>query len=202
MWTNFTAIFIALALLLAGCKKEGPAPSPTPDPDRNSGSDSEWVDMSEDILPLITDPAWRAYCIKQLKEGDWDKANNEVLSSWEANFVKTISVASLGIKELQALKYFHGLESLDCRGNELTALNTSESYLLKSLNCENNLLTGLYIASLINLETLSVSGNPGKDGKFVITAAFDNASVPDGFPVGGWDYNGQPVVIDYAEISW
>lgn len=82
----------------------------------------------------------------------------------EANLKKMASVTELniaekGLTDLSALKYFTGLQTLDCSGNSLTELDVSALTNLTSLNCYRNELTKLDVSKLTGLTKLDCAYN-------------------------------------------
>ena len=64
---------------------------------------------------------------------------------------------------------------------------------------------GYFIGADISRNTaltyFNCSGNPGKSGKFTVTAWFDNNDVPEDFTTGSWNSNGQTVEIEYVKAE-
>lgn len=82
----------------------------------------------------------------------------------EANLKKMASVTKLNIAEkrltdLSALKYFTGLQTLDCSRNLLTELDVSALTKLDSLSCSENALTKLNVSGQTNLTSLDCTFN-------------------------------------------
>ncbi len=82
----------------------------------------------------------------------------------EANLKKMASVTELNIAEkrltdLSALKYFTGLQTLDCSRNLLTELDVSALTKLDSLSCSQNALTKLNVSRQTNLTSLDCTFN-------------------------------------------
>ena len=82
------------------------------------------------------------------------------VSLTEGNLAEMASVKKLNISEkvltdLSALKYFTGLQTLDCSRNSLTELDVSALTNLTSLDCSFNSLTELDVSALTKLESLS-----------------------------------------------
>ena len=82
----------------------------------------------------------------------------------EANLEKMASVTALniaekGLTDLSALKYFTGLQILDCKRNSLTELDVSALTNLTSLDCSFNSLTELDVSALTNLTSMDCSFN-------------------------------------------
>lgn len=92
-------------------------------------------------------------------------------------------------------------KELRCANNQLKSLDVSKSTALTELLCQRNLLTGLDITNNTALTSLPCSGNPGKSGKFTVTAWFSNDAVPEDFTTGTWSYNGQTVEIEYVKAE-
>ncbi len=86
------------------------------------------------------------------------------VSLTEENLAEMASVAELNISEkgltdLSALKYFTGLQTLNCSRNSLTALDVSALTNLTSLDCSDNQLTALNVSGLTNLTFLDCYRN-------------------------------------------
>ena len=73
--------------------------------------------------------------------------------------VKELNIAEKGLTGLSALKYFTGLQTLDCSRNSLTALDVSALTNLTSLDCSFNSLTELDVSALTNLTSMDCSFN-------------------------------------------
>ena len=86
------------------------------------------------------------------------------VSLTEENLAEMASVTELNISEkvltdLSALKYFTGLQTLDCSRNLLTTLDVSALTNLTSLDCSLNWLTELDVSALTKLKSLSCYEN-------------------------------------------
>ena len=73
--------------------------------------------------------------------------------------VTELNIAEKGLTDLSALKYFTGLQTLDCRGNLLTTLDVSALTNLTSLDCSDNQLTALDVSALTSLTSLDCYRN-------------------------------------------
>ena len=73
--------------------------------------------------------------------------------------VKKLNIAEKGLTDLSALKYFTGLQTLDCSRNLLTELDVSALTKLDSLSCADNQLTALNVSGLTNLTSLDCYRN-------------------------------------------
>lgn len=82
------------------------------------------------------------------------KENLEKMAS-----VKALNISEKGLTGLSALKYFTGLQTLDCSRNSLTELDVSALTNLTSLDCSFNSLTELDVSRLTNLTSMDCSFN-------------------------------------------
>ena len=73
--------------------------------------------------------------------------------------VTELNIAEKGLTDLSALKYFTGLQTLDCSRNLLTELDVSALTNLTSLVCSDNQLTTLDVSGLTNLTSLDCYRN-------------------------------------------
>ena len=73
--------------------------------------------------------------------------------------VAELNIAEKGLTDLSALKYFTGLQTLDCSRNLLTTLDVSALTNLTSLVCSDNALTKLNVSGLTNLTSLDCYRN-------------------------------------------
>ena len=73
--------------------------------------------------------------------------------------VTALNISEKGLTDLSALKYFTGLQTLDCSRNSLTELDVSALTNLTYLNCSLNSLTELDVSGLTNLTSLDCSEN-------------------------------------------
>ena len=73
--------------------------------------------------------------------------------------VTELNIAEKGLTDLSALKYFTGLQTLDCSRNLLTTLDVSALTNLTSLVCSDNQLTALDVSGLTNLTSLDCYRN-------------------------------------------
>jgi hypothetical protein len=122
----------------------------------------------EDVLELIPDPAFLAYCRSQMPY--WDTNSNGKLSFAEAAAVTRILFGWWGeIASLEGIEYFTGLIELSCNYNQLTSLDVSKNTALTDLSCYGNQLTSLdvskntaltHLACFVNqLTSLDISKN-------------------------------------------
>ena len=74
-------------------------------------------------------------------------------------WVTALNISEKGLTDLSALKYFTGLQTLDCSRNSLTELDVSALTNLTYLNCSLNSLTELDVSGLTNLTSLDCSEN-------------------------------------------
>ena len=73
--------------------------------------------------------------------------------------VTKLNISEKGLTDLSALKYFTGLQTLDCSRNLLTELDVSALTKLDSLSCSENALTKLNVSGQTNLTSLDCTFN-------------------------------------------
>ncbi len=73
--------------------------------------------------------------------------------------VTELNIAEKGLTDLSALKYFTGLQTLNCSRNSLTELDVSALTNLTSLDCAYNQLTTLDVSALTKLTSLDCYRN-------------------------------------------
>lgn len=98
----------------------------------------QWVVIEKGIPVNKTnfpDDNFRNWVISQ------DYGADHFLDEDEIADVKTINVSGQGIKKLNGIKFFTALQYLDCKNNELSALDLSSNEELKYLDCNNNQLS-------------------------------------------------------------
>lgn len=100
------------------------------------------------------DANFRDYVSKQL-----DTDGDGSLSGDEINAVVKIDVDEKGISSLEGLGYFTSLNTLVCRGNQLTNLDISQNTKLTLLYCGYNQLTSLDVSKNLELTDLSCEEN-------------------------------------------
>ncbi|MDR2890167.1 MAG: Ig-like domain-containing protein [Alistipes sp.] len=105
-----------------------------------------------DVLTLITDPAFLAYCNEQMAE--WDENEDGMLWPQEAAKVERIEIVHDRYFEGEKVASFAGIENfpnlyyLLCDFNALTELDLSGNTRLVELYCTNNQLTELDVQVL------------------------------------------------------
>lgn len=72
----------------------------------------------------------------------------------EAILIKTLTINSCNISNLEGINSFSNLQYLNCGANYLTSLNVSNLSSLKSLSCGINPITNLNLNGLIDLQKL------------------------------------------------
>lgn len=90
------------------------------------------------------------------------------------------SISNLDLSKNKELKY------LWCFDNNIETLDLSHNLYLEKLVCRHNKLLSLNIVNNLSLSALSLDNNPGKDGKFIVSAWFDNNNIPEGFTSQSW----------------
>lgn len=107
---------------------------------------------------------------------------------------------------------YNQLETLDLSHNskldKMYALNNQLKTIifnnpaLRLFYVGNNQLEGLDLSGLNKDKVLGMtcSGNPGKDGKFIVKAWFDNSAIPANFTNSGWEVSGNVIEIEYQNV--
>ena len=81
------------------------------------------------------------------------------LSQAELAFIKELDLSERDLIDLEDIKYFTGLLSLDCSSNKLTSLDLSNNTALTSLSCGENQLTTLDVSHNTSLTRLMCQVN-------------------------------------------
>lgn len=148
------------------------APQPEEPAAAETGSAAQGVAVNGRNFP---DAAFRAWI---LNPANLNGAGQDgTLTEDELQAVTSMDVSNQGIASLKGIEYFTNLESLNCRGNQLTQLDVNANRQLKNLNAKANWLTsltlrlpllkGLYVGEN-QLTTLDMSHNPKlEDSGFV-----------------------------------
>lgn len=148
------------------------APQPEEPAATETGSAAQGVAVNGQNFP---DAAFRAWI---LNPANLNGAGQDgTLTEDELQAVTSMDVSNQGIASLKGIEYFTNLESLNCRGNQLTQLDVNANRKLKNLNAKANWLTsltlrlpllkGLYVGEN-QLTTLDMSHNPKlEDSGFV-----------------------------------
>ena len=126
------------------------------------------IDLSDAtfVIPSETDITDMAFIQIVEEAAGISLTRNDVgtVSLTKENLAEMASVAELNISEkgltdLSALKYFTGLQTLDCSRNSLTELDVSALTNLTSMDCSFNSLTKLNVSGQTNLTSLDCSDN-------------------------------------------
>ena len=88
-----------------------------------------------------------------------DKNNDGQISEKEASAVTSLIIAGKQIVDMEEIKYFPALTSLDCSSNQLTSLDVSSCTALTRLDCSSNQLTNLNLFHNADLIGLSCDVN-------------------------------------------
>lgn len=127
------------------------------------------VTVSDDILMIISDPAFLEYCQYAMTHEQetyedgyrvypaWDRDGNGKLSAVEAAQVKYIEIRywSYGpVSSLSEIWYFSGLTHLICYDHGLTSLDLSQCPELTYLNCSSNSIASLDVSNNKSLQFL------------------------------------------------
>ena len=91
---------------------------------------------------------------------EFDKDDNNNLSTEEITAVKIMYCDSNKIASLDGIEFFTALEELHCYGNDLTDIDLSSNTALRFLECEGNKFTSLDLNKNTKLKTLICYSNP------------------------------------------
>ena len=119
----------------------------------NSGLSEEkkGIKIGSNTFP---DEKFRAYILKKI-----DKDGDGYLSETEIAETTSITCADRSISSLKGIEYFVNVQSIDCRGNNLTQLDVSKNIYLRGLACFENNLTQLDVSKNTVLEKLACQQN-------------------------------------------
>ena len=112
-----------------------------------------WADVAINAA-TFPDDVFRSYV-----SDNFDKDSNDYLSDEEMSAAKFINVESKDISSLKGIEYFTALTYLNCKYNNLKALNVSKNTALTILYCYHNQLAALDVSKLTALEDLGCEGN-------------------------------------------
>ena len=88
-----------------------------------------------------------------------DKNNDGQISEKEASAVTSLNIAGRQIVNMEEIKYFTALTSLNCSHNQLTSLDVRNNSALRQLSCDYNKLTTLDLRYNNALTYLNCSDN-------------------------------------------
>ena len=110
----------------------------------------------------------------------FDSDNNGGLSVTEILAVTVINVSNRGIATLDGIEYFTALTSLDCGGNNLTALDVSKNTALSVLHADGQTLEGVKLSRQGTSFTVDlsdyVSGDLGEVHTVICSDSYDSAT--------------------------
>lgn len=104
--------------------------------------------------------------------------------------------------ELNMPQKADNLTNITIMNVHLSGITPGEYPSLSYLGVTSCQLTGLDIRKCPERMTLGCKGNPGKDGKFIVRALFDNNSIPEGFNVNpdSWTMeDGSEVKVEFVK---
>ena len=115
-------------------------------------SETDITDMA--FIQMVEEAAGISLTRNDVGTVSLTEANLEKMAS-----VMELNIAEKGLTDLSALKYFTGLQTLDCSRNSLTELDVSALTNLTSLDCSFNSLTKLDVSKLTGLKKLDCAYN-------------------------------------------
>lgn len=102
----------------------------------------------------FADPTFEQYCLTE-----FDTNHDERLSRYEAESVRKIDCAGLGIGSLFEIEYFTRLEELNCSQNQIAWLDLTQNEQLRVIDCSENRLTHLALGHLRGVSELNCRAN-------------------------------------------
>ena len=119
----------------------------------NSGLSEEkkGIKIGSNTFP---DEKFRAYILENI-----DKDGDGYLSETEIAETTSITCGARSISSLKGIEYFVNVQSIDCRGNNLTQLDVSKNTALEDLDCSENNLTQLDVSKNAKLCELKCYNN-------------------------------------------
>ena len=119
----------------------------------NSGLSEEkkGIKIGSNTFP---DEKFRAYILENI-----DKDGDGYLSETEIAETTSITCGARSISSLKGIEYFVNVQSIDCRGNNLTQLDVSKNTELQDLDCSGNNLTQLDVSENAKLCELECYNN-------------------------------------------
>ncbi|MDR1224939.1 MAG: hypothetical protein LBL07_18980 [Tannerella sp.] len=103
---------------------------------------------------LIPREAFPDLLFEQYMLQNFDTDGDGLISLHEAKAVREIDCSNMRITSLKGIQYFTSLETLNCSGNDIKALDLTQNTALQSLNCSENSLNDLDLAKNPALRSL------------------------------------------------
>lgn len=128
-------------------------------------STANWTDVDETVTfrdgdycryTAIPDPIFEA----ELEALGYDDISGDAqVPTVLIEAITSLALPNKGINDLTGIQDFVGLTSLNCRVNNLTALDISQNVLLTTLTADTNNITAIDLSNNINLQILNLGGN-------------------------------------------
>lgn len=166
--------------------------------------------------------------LAKIKKIEWNAAaaaKGPLTSIKGVEFMPALQVLYCEHHNISTADFSHNLELFDVRltNNGLETIDLTNCSKLDRIHLATNKISEIELADkpglrLIYLgennlaeldltgcnpdkvQGLTLSKNPGRDGKFVVKAWFDNSAVPANFTNGGWKHDGRTVEIVYENV--
>ncbi|MEJ6798853.1 MAG: T9SS type A sorting domain-containing protein [Crocinitomicaceae bacterium] len=90
---------------------------------------------------------------------DSDGLNSSILNSDALQVTTTLNVSYKNISDLTGIEAFENIETLNCRGNNLSSLNLTSNLVIKNVEAQYNQINQLNISGLQLIELLHVQEN-------------------------------------------
>jgi hypothetical protein len=90
---------------------------------------------------------------------DSDGLNGSILNSDAQQIIGQLDVSYRNIDDLTGIEAFINIETLDCRGNNLTTLNLSQNTQLIAFSASYNNLTDINLNNIQSLQSIDINNN-------------------------------------------
>jgi M6 family metalloprotease-like protein len=120
------------------------------------------ADSRPSFLAGFPDARFRSEVLRLLNMDGKNRTANDIMSFADAVTLASFSflnVEGLGISDMTGLKYFSGLNTLNCGKNQLATLDVSNNTYLWYLICSGNQLVALDMSDNIDIYYINCAGN-------------------------------------------
>lgn len=157
---------------------------------------AEFSNLNTAGIDLSLCPDLRGLTLNDIPLESLDLSKNVELDSVRISRTKVRKLDFSGLAKLKGYVRCDNNEDLE------SVIFTSANSGLEVLVCRSGKLGDLDISHLRKLTRFDCSANTGNsDGEMVVSAWFDNSSVPDGFINSGWTRLGRRVTLVYKDVT-
>lgn len=129
------------------------------------------MEIYSDKSSPFSDSEFAKYCFEHFDTGGPEGVPDGMLTYDEIIEVTSIDCSGLGIRSLAGMEVFVKLDTLICRGNEISSLPLDGTPMLKYLDCSGNYITELNVSQTM-IRTLFCNPMSGPDGKNLLEYLF------------------------------